>query len=219
MVNRMVNKYHFDLLFKHSNETAISSRRRLKKEITESHKVFSFLDHHFHEIEKKPKSLLRNVKLALTARFINHLLSSLILIERGLILDAFNCSRAAIEVTAFYWLVCRDENAASLYEESKSLAPIEVRKSLEKLGVDIRVIRDLYALESAIAHVGNPYDHLQIRWERSNSGKLLIGGGENTEVQKEMLRGIVLSVFRFVKFENDYIVPDLDAITDVISAN
>ena len=128
----------------------------------------------------------------------------------GLGMVAFNCSRSALETTAFYWLVCHDEDAASLYDARKSPTPVDVRKRLEKLGVDIRVIRDLYSLESTIAHVGNPYDQLQIRWEQGSNGKLLIGGGSNSDVQKDMLRRISLAVFRFVKFEADYIVTNFE---------
>ncbi|MEK7245433.1 MAG: hypothetical protein AAB223_05385 [Pseudomonadota bacterium] len=206
----MNKSYRFELLFKHSNETALNMRRTLKREMMEARKVFSFLDYHFQTLEKKPKSHLRNVKMALTARFINHLFAALLLIDRGLILDAFNCLRSALETTAFYWLVCRDEHAAPLYDAEKSLAPVEVRKRLEALGVDVRAIRDLYQLESTIAHVGNPYDQLQIRWEQGANGKLLIGGGPNSELQKPMLEEIIRTVFRFVKFEKDYIIPDLD---------
>lgn len=112
--------------------------------------------------------------------------------------------------------MCRDASAASLYELEKSIPPVEIRKKLEAVGVDVTLIRDLYSLESSIAHVGNPYDQLQIRWEGGGSGKLLIGGENNIPVQKEMLIGIVLTVFRFIKFDEDYIVQDVDAITSVV---
>ena len=206
----MSKSYRYELLQKHSNETALSTRQTLKREIMEARKVFSFFDKHFDSLEEKPKSLLRNVKLALTARFINHLFSSLLLTERGLILDAFNCSRSAIETTAFYWLLCHDEKAASLYEGEKSIPPVEIRKRLESLGVDVKAIRDLYSLQSAVAHVGNEYDHLQIQWENDKAGRLLVGGGLNPQLQKAMIEDIIRAVFRFVKFETDYIVPDVD---------
>ena len=208
----MAKSYRFELLLKHSNETALSTRKSLKREILEARKVFGFLDHHFHSLEKTPRGLVRNVKLALTARFTNHLFSALLLVERGLILDAFNCTRSALETTAFYWLVCHDDSAAALYDDEKSPPPVEIRRRLEGLGVDVRSIRELYSLESTIVHVGNRYDHLQIQWERGSHGKLLIGGGSNPNLQKAMLDGIVRAVFRFVKFEQDYIVPDIDEV-------
>lgn len=203
-------RYHFDLLHKHSNETALATRRELKKQILDVRRAFDFLDHHFRSLEQKPKSHARNVKLALTARFINHLFSALVLIERGLILDAVNCTRSALETTAFYWLVCINAESASLYDAEKSLPPVEIRKRLEGLGIDIAALRELYALESTIAHVGNQYDQLQIRWESDNDGKLLIGGGQNLPLQKAMLEGLIAALFRFVKYDDDYIVDDAD---------
>lgn len=172
--------------------------------------MFAFLGQHFHAIELEPKGLVRNVKLALIARFTNHLFSALLLGERGLLLDAFNCSRAALETTAFYWLVCKDNNAAQMYDAEKSVPPVEVRKRLEAIGIDVAAIRERYSLESTVAHVGNKYDQLQIRWERGGDGRLLIGGGIVPEVQKALFEGIVRATFRFIRFDDRYDVPDLD---------
>ena len=216
--NRMDKAFNFELLFKHSNDVALTTRRTLKKEIGDARSVFNALGGHFNQLQKKPVSYDRNVKMALTARFINNRFSTLMLIERGLILDAFNCSRNAMEITAFYWLVCHDKSSASLYDGEKSPQPVEVRKKLESIGVDIMVIRDLYSLESSIAHVGNKYDNLQIKWDAGKNGELMIGGGcHHIDVQREMLVGITLSIFRFLKFDEDYIVPDIDAISTVVS--
>ncbi len=206
----MRNRYNFELLFRHSNELAFNTRRTLKKQITEARKIFTFLDQHFETLKQKDKTYANNVKLALTARFINNMFAALLLIERGLLLDGFNSLRSGIEATAFYWLICKDETAASFYDAKRSLQPVEVRKRLEALGVDIRTIRELYGLTSTIAHVGNPYDQLQIRWGQGSNGELLIGGGSYPDVQKAMLEDILRAVFRFVKFESDYIIPDVD---------
>ena len=43
----MQYRYHFDLLFRHSNEIANATRRDLKKQIVEARRVFGFLDQHF----------------------------------------------------------------------------------------------------------------------------------------------------------------------------
>jgi hypothetical protein len=150
--------------------------------------------------------------MMLTARFINHMFSQLLLTERGLLLDAFNCSRAAIETTGFYWLVLKDPSTAELYDSEKSLKPVEVRKRLEVLDIDITALRDLYGFQSEIAHVGNKTDGLQIFWESPRAGRLLIGGGGDRDVQRALLVGMVKSVFRFVKYDEDYIVPDLDKV-------
>ncbi len=212
---RSMNKsYRYELLMRHSNETALNTRRELKHQVMEARKIFGFLDRHFRSLEQTPKGLVRNVKMALTARFTNHLFSALFLIERGLILDAFNFSRSALETTAFYWLVCHDQTAASLYEGEKSLPPVEIRRRLESLGVDVHKIRELYAFESTVAHVGNRYDSLQIQWEKGDQGKLLIGGGRNSNLQRAMLGGLGMAVARFMKFEKDYVVTGVDESED-----
>ncbi len=133
------------------------------------------------------------------------------LIERGLLLDAFNCSRAALEAAAFYWLVVKDPTTASHYEAEQSLKPVEVRKRLEALGVDIGPLRELYSFQSAVAHVGNKTDGLQITWDKGASGQLLVGGGGDTGVQDALLFGMIKAAFRFVKHDEGYVVPDLDA--------
>lgn len=205
------NVYRYELLSVHMNEIVAETRRTLKKEVMEARKAFTFLDKHFHSIEKFPKGLVRNVKMLLTTRFTNHLLSTLMLAERGLVLDAINCSRSALETTAFYWLVCHDPSSANSYDGEKSVPPVEIRKKLESLGVDVQAIRALYGQESSIAHVGNKSDQVQIRWERGTNGALLVGGGMVPEMQRAIFEGIVRAVFRFVKFEPCYQpVPDLD---------
>lgn len=108
----------------------------------------------------------------------------------------------------------KDETSASLHDAEKSLQPVEARKRLEVLGVDVGTIHELYGLTSTIAHVGNPYDQLQIRWEQESNGELLIGGGSYPDAQKAMLEDILRAVFRLVKFEDDYTVPDVDSCSE-----
>jgi hypothetical protein len=202
----MSKSYRLELLIRHSNETALAARRDFKTQMEAVRKSFAFLDYHFRTLESEPKSLFRNVKMVLTTRFTNHLFSTLLLCERGLILDAFNCSRSGIETTAFYWLVCLDPNSAVLYEQERSPPPVEVRKRLEALGVDVNEIRQLYSFESGIAHVGNKYDNLQIRWEEGANGKLMVGGGSNPPVQCSMLEAMPSAIARFIRHDEKYIV-------------
>ncbi len=56
------------------------------------------------------------------------------------------------------------------------------------------------------------YDQLQIRWEEGDNGRPLIGGGPNTDLQKAMLEGVIRALFRFMRFEQNYVVPDLDEV-------
>jgi hypothetical protein len=198
-------RYNFDFLFVHSNSLAENTRRTLKPQITEARRIFNFLDQHFSMLEQeKKKSLALNVKKMITARFINNMFSALLLIERGLLLDAFNSARSGIEATAFYWLICKDASAASLYDAERSPQPVEIRKRLEVLGVDVENLRNLYSLFSTIAHVGNPHDHIQIRWEEKSDGKLLIGGGSRPDIQKMMLEDMRRAALWFVKFDDNY---------------
>jgi hypothetical protein len=213
----MRTRCHFDLLFKHSNELVVGTRQTLMKQIMKCRSIFAFLDRHFSALEQTKKSHPRNVKMALTARFINNMFAALLLAERGLLLDAFNSLRSGIEATTLYWLVCEDATFASLFDAERSLPPVEVPKRLEALGIDVKIIRDLYSLMSTIAHVGNPCDQLQIQWEPGSDRKLLIGGGSRPDVQKAMLEDIVRAVFRFVRFEEDYIVPDVDDVSPTVA--
>jgi hypothetical protein len=80
----------------------------------------------------------------------------------------------------------------------------------------VKTIRELYSLASTVAHVGDQYDQLQIQWERGQNGKLLIGGGSRPDLQRAMLEDIVRAVFRFVRFEDDYVVPDVDAMLGAV---
>lgn len=198
-----MNRYSFDLIIKHSNETSLRVRKEFRKEVSNVKSIFIVLDNLFRGREQYPISLQRNVQLALIARFTNHIFSLFLLSERGLILDAFNASRSAIETTAFYWLVCIDPSAANLYQGERSLAPVKVREMLEARGVDVKELRELYSLESGISHVGNDYDNLQIRWEERKTGKLLIGGSFDPEIQKHILKSIPVMATMFVQHDPD----------------
>ncbi|MFT6557074.1 MAG: hypothetical protein ACJAYR_000925 [Sneathiella sp.] len=199
-------RYHFDLLYRHSNELSLETRRTFKNEVKSIKEAFGFLDQHLAELEKSPKNHHRNVKMALTARFLNHLFSYVILTERGLILDASNCGRSATETTAFYWLVCKDPSSSSLYDKEQSPRPIDVRKKLEAIGVDVSELRDKYGFESNIAHVGNKYDNLQISWEKQKSGSLHIGGGGDVNTRREYLQAVSHYIYMFVLHDPNYVV-------------
>ena len=199
-------RYNFDLLYRHSNELALSTRRAFKKEVATVKASFGFLAQHFDRLERQPKSHARNVKMALTARFTNHLFAHVLLAERGLLLDAANCARSATETTAFYWLVCKDASAAGLYDAQESPRPVAIRKRLEDLGVDVGELREIYGYESAVSHVGNRYDNIQITWEKEWTGKLHIGGGGDPNVRRVMLNELPRYIAMFAMHDPDYVV-------------
>lgn len=199
-------RYHFDLLYRHSNELALTTRRTFKAEVATVKASFGFLAQHFDRLERERKSHVRNVKMALTARFMNHLFAHVLLAERGLLLDAANCARSATETTAFYWLVGKDASAAGLYDAQESPRPVEIRKRLETLGVDVSDLRENYGYESAVSHVGNKYDNLQITWEKERTGKLQIGGGGDPNMRRAMLNELPKFIAMFVMHDPDYVV-------------
>lgn len=197
----MKGKYDFDLLNRHSNSLALESRRTFKREVIHVKEAFRLIDRLWAPINELPKGHLRNVKLALLARFTNHLFSQTILTERGLILDAINCARSVTETTAFYWLVCVAPEFATKYDAEKSPRPVEIRKELENLGIDIEELKDRYGSESTASHVGNPTDSWQIDWRNEKDGLLMVGGGRSPELQRILLSQVFFSALQFFKHD------------------
>ena len=212
-------RYHFDLLYRHSNELALSTRRTFKKEVATVKASFGFLAQRFDRLEREPKGHVRNVKMALTARFTNHLFAHVLLAERGLLLDAANCARSATETTAFYWLVCKDAAAAGLYDAEESPRPVEIRKRLEAVGINVGELREHYGFESAVSHVGNKYDNLQITWERERTGKLHVGGGGDANVPRAMLNELPRYIAMFAMHDPNYVVTIGDGKASVREAD
>jgi hypothetical protein len=114
--------------------------------------------------------------------------------------------------------VCKDETTASLYDAEKSPRPVDIRKRLEALGVDIETLHSLYDVTSTIAHVGNPYDQIQIRWEQGSDGKLLIGGGRSPDVQNALLEDMLRAVLWFVRFDENYVITEGKGFPEIISS-
>ncbi|MBY0430380.1 MAG: hypothetical protein K2Q10_04220 [Rhodospirillales bacterium] len=202
----MMNRYSFDLIIKHSNETSLRVRKEFHKEVSNVKSILKVFDNLFHKKEQRQISLQRNIQLALISGFVNHIFSLFLLSERGLIFDAFNPSRSAIETTAFYWLVCIDPSAANLYQGERSLVPVKVREMLEYRGVSAKELKEIYSLGSVISHVGNYYNNLQIRLEGENTRKLLIAGRFSPEIQKHILDSILVMATMFVQHNTDFTV-------------
>lgn len=114
--------------------------------------------------------------------------------------------RRGVETAAFYWLVCKESSAASLYDAQESPRPVEIRKRLEALGIDVSDLRDQYGYVSAVSHVGNRYDNLQITWEQERTGKLLIGGGGDASIRRAMLNELPRYIALFAMHDDDYVV-------------
>lgn len=114
-----------------------------------------------------------NVRRVLATKFFNHWYSSLILCESGLMTDALLCERSALETLAYYWLVCLDPAAVKEYVSEKTPRPVEVRRRLETLGVDISHIRHAYSYGSEVGHVGRESERFHLDDSRH---ALLVGG-------------------------------------------
>ncbi|WP_341501453.1 DUF5677 domain-containing protein [Gallaecimonas sp. GXIMD4217] len=138
----------------------------------------SLFSEYFRSLEDSPKSLVRNVKMVLAARFINHLYSSFILVESGMISDAITCERSAIEVLAAYKLLCVKPDLAEKYNKGKFLKPYEVRDKLENLGYpeEKDKIKNIYSSASGITHVNRDHERFTSEWEKENNGVLYVGG-------------------------------------------
>jgi hypothetical protein len=123
--------------------------------------LYAFIDDAFRDfseviekLEGEPPSLERNVKLILACKLLNHIYSGIVLAENGLIDGAIACERSALETVAYFWLVCLDSRICAEYNNGKRMQPVEVRKLLERAGVNITDIRKLYSRASDIVHVG-----------------------------------------------------------------
>lgn len=197
-------RYNFDLVNRHSSLVASECRRVNSERFKSVKDTLSFLGQIIDEIGGEPKSHQRNVRMALATRFFNHLYSQLILTERGLLLDAANASRSAIETTAFYWLVCLDANSAALYDAESSPRPVEIRKKLQELVIDVSDLQGIYKHQSEVAHVGNFYDNMQIKWGANRDGQLLVGGGSEPETQRISLNAIVASILLFLRYDPNH---------------
>ena len=195
-------KYGFQMIFRHSNALAIESRRLFKVENHTIERAFVVLDALFDYLQKQPKTLARNVKLVLLTRFINHIFSAHLLVERGLLLDAHNPLRSALESVAFYWLVCFDPASAEQFEGRNSPRPVEIRRRLEELGADVSGLRDEYSFLSEVSHVGNPTEHIQLDWKTKNDATLLVGGARNISIQRHLLAAMPNMIGKFLLYES-----------------
>jgi hypothetical protein len=193
--------YSFSNLRRHSKDIRLKTTRLLRERTVKIDQAFYQFDAFFTDLEGQPKSLIRNVRMMLACQMLNHVYSSLILAEHGMIVDAWLCERNALETMAFHWLVCADPKAAEEFEKDEIPKPIEVRKRLEQLGIDISYLKDFYASGSKISHVGRESERFNSQWESPLKGELLLGGKFSPEDQTELFRWLPLLLNWFVDHE------------------
>ena len=191
-------KYALENLRRHSETVRAQSAAIQREQRSFIDRSFAEFSDYLAEVERQPATLERNVRLMLACKLLNHVYSSLILAEYGLIVDAILCERNALETVAFHWLISLDPDAAKEYERGNIPRPVEVRQRLEQLGADMAQFKDIYASGSEVSHVGRRSERFHSRWESPSEGQLLFGGALAPDDQAEMFRFLpaLLHLFR-----------------------
>ncbi len=179
-------KYSLENLRKHTGIILAQSEGLDGHHSTFMAQAFAEFSDFIADVESQPLALLRNVRLMLACKLLNHVYSSLILGERGLMVDAISCERNALETIAFHWLITLDSSAVIEYEKDEIPRPVEVRRRLERANVDVSSFRDIYATGSEISHVGRKSERFHSRWSSLSEGKLLFGGASAQSEQVQM---------------------------------
>jgi len=180
-------RYNFSGLQAHTKAIRLGAQRAIRKNRTVLNQAFSDFNEFIEGIERQPPSLCRNVKLELCCKVFNHVYSGLLLVEAGLVVDALICERSAWETTAFHWLVCIDPSAAADYERNEVPRPVEVRRALERYGVDVSPLREIYSRGCEMAHVGRQGERFDNHLQTALQGRLLFGGSGSPADQDHLL--------------------------------
>lgn len=192
-------KYTFNGLERHTNSIRMNARKIIRKHRPSLNRAFTDFSKYLDELENSPPSLERNVKLLLGCKLFNHVYSGLVLAEAGLTVDAIICERSAFETIAFHWLVCLDPSAAKEYEAEQVPQPVKVRLRLEKLGVDVSQLRELYSIGSGFTHVGRDAERFHSQMASSQEGLLLFGGTDSIIDQGFLFEILPRLLYLFVK--------------------
>jgi hypothetical protein len=97
--------------------------------------------------------LSNKVVLVLSARFNNSIFGTIRMISFCMWPEAFMLYRAAFEVLQYQRLLGIEPAYGKTFFDSP-LSPVEVRRTLEKVGHDVEAIRNQYRALSGWAHVG-----------------------------------------------------------------
>ena len=177
-------KIHLDTNFK-------DSLRLLENSNTDWEEAVDVFSDFFEELEKMPISTERNVKMLLSTKFFNHILSSLILTLYGLSVDSVICSRTAIESLAAFKLICANPKKAESYHAGKFPSPSEVRKELENLGytTEANNIRTIYKSDSELTHMTRDHERFSMDYNHSTKdGQLFVGGHFSKDDAEHMIK-------------------------------
>ncbi len=185
-------RYTLEKLREHTESIRNATRPLISDSSNDLDNAIRAFEVGFCELEGEASSLSRSVRLLLATRFFNHVYSTLLLSEAGLVADAVGCERAALETLAAFRLVSVAAEYATTYETEDFPRPVEVRKCLEELGLtaEARQIRELYASACGVLHVSRASEQWNTRWASEGSGALLLGGTFTETDYREMLRFI-----------------------------
>jgi hypothetical protein len=192
-----MKKYAFENIRKHSKIISVDISKVLRENTGFIVKAFDDFDEYLMDLEKQSVSPARNVTMMLACKLFNHVYSAIVLAEYGLIVDSILCGRNALETVAFHWLMQIDENAVNEYLNNEIPRPVDVRKRLEKKGVDINQIRKLYASDSQVTHVGRDGERFHANWFDASRGDLLFGGAFLPKDQEEMFKYLPALLYLF----------------------
>ena len=190
--------YSFKNLRGHTTSIRNRSARLIQAKQAEIEMAFGELNSLTTTLEQQPVSLQRNVELLATCKFANHICAAIHLTEAGLTVDAMLCTRNALEMVAFRWLLLLDPNAAEEYHDEERIQPAVVRRRLEQLGAEIGPIRDWYSDLSGTTHVGTKANRFQARKNGPKDWSLNFGGRFEPEHQNYLLILIVLFIRLYI---------------------
>lgn len=184
-----MQKYLFKNIRLHSDSVYSKSTNIFNELYPQWEEAFSGFSDFFDQLSSQPISIERNVKMLLATRFINHIISGLILAERGLISDSIVCERSAVETLAGYKLIVADSNLAQKYNSKKFPQPSEVRRKLIELGYsnEVENIKGIYKSASGITHLNRDHERFSMDWINNRDGILYIAGNFNEKDIKHMM--------------------------------
>lgn len=192
------SRYTFSKMRRHSKEIRYKTTDIIDKNRIIIDKSFNEFDKFVASLENQEISLLRNANLILACKMLNHVYSAMMLAENGLMVDAILCERNAIETMAFYWLLCYDSSYAEKYNNGDIPKPVEVRKLLEKLGINVANLRNSYSITSQISHVSRESETFSSTWLSPNNWELNFGGRLNLIDQDELISTLPLLLGKYL---------------------
>ncbi len=190
------SRYSLAQLRIHTDSIVMANREQNEAHYRAFDKAVQAFDRRLSELERESVSAQRNVLMLLATRLFNHMYSTLLLSEAGLIHDAVGCERSLWETLAAYFLVSVDSSAADDYLKNKFPRPKDVRARLQQLGYPelAKDIRNMFSPTSNILHISRRAERWHLSWSDQSSAKLIVGGSHAVQDHQHIL-GVFLAPF------------------------